>query len=317
MKVKVYNIVFLQTQDVVQQMWNDLGGEDNVDMNDIIEYLMNWYDGYKSNYDSEIHDAEFLNTEFVGYAVFEDDDRVWQYLNPAKLMDYKSGYLFSANDSLGYYGLSYYELLPNGDIKSNPVDKSKQLMVYRNLNQDNWSVKQYINGKEKVTDHFDNLLLKDCTFRVREGGRQRVIKEKQKNVHAFIIGTYVSNQKLPKMKAYRITYNPYTDSFFHYENSRKALDHADYVYFNENGWALELLDKPSKIKSNPTDKQKYAIADWTYNWLFDEMEFDSFEDAWEFIDEHSEHDDAGELIDDIFVIPVKELKQIHKKTRLP
>lgn len=315
MKVKVHSIVFLQSEDDVNKMWKDLRGEDNVDMDMIIDYLMNWHQGYVSEYDSEIYDAEFLNTESVGYAVFEDDTGHWNYLNPAKLLDYQTGYLFSANDSLNYYGLSYYQLIPddkNYKFKSNPADKSKPVQIYRNLNKDMWSARQ----SSKVVEHYDTIILKDCTFHVQKAGLERARKEKQRNVHAYVKGMIVSeNEKLPKIKGYRISYNPFKKDFFYYVDDMRKIDKADYLYFNEEGFVFELLD--GKFKKNPIDKQKYAISDWTYNWLFNEMEFDSFDDAWEFIDENIGYDTADELIEDVFVIPVKDLKEIHKKTRLP
>ena len=46
--------------------------------------------------------------------------------------------------------------------------------------------------------------------------------------------------------------------------------------------------------------KKWIIIDWAYNRLFPKMEFESFEDGWDFIYENIEDEDNA--YDDIFVI---------------
>ena len=60
----------------------------------------------------------------------------------------------------------------------------KKVMVYYNLHKKTFSV-SYDN---KVILHADYVKLGDVEFRVRTGGRNKVRTEKQKNVHAFVIG---------------------------------------------------------------------------------------------------------------------------------
>jgi len=54
--------------------------------------------------------------------------------------------------------------------------------IYRNLHTKNFSVRY----KGKVIDHVNSAILIGCTFNVSEKGRQRVLKERRKNVHATI-----------------------------------------------------------------------------------------------------------------------------------
>lgn len=103
------------------------------------------------------------------------------------------------------------------------------VQVYRNLHKNKWSVKY--NGK--VIAHMDELVLKDCVFRVQKAGRARVLKEKRKNVHAYIKGTIVYDGAL--VDAHDATYNPYKADHFFLKKSKKRLDNADYVLFNCNG----------------------------------------------------------------------------------
>ena len=97
------------------------------------------------------------------------------------------------------------------------IDESRKVFVYKNLHKDCWSLKQ--DGLVKA--HMHDLTMFDCSFRVNAKGREKVLKEKRKNVHAGISGyidspwvmnalavqTKFSNIKLAK-------YNPYKYSTF-------------------------------------------------------------------------------------------------------
>ena len=61
------------------------------------------------------------------------------------------------------------------------------VQVYRNLHNRLLSIQDAKTGL--VIGHATTVDLKDATFIVREAGRQRVLKEKKKNVHAFVKGT--------------------------------------------------------------------------------------------------------------------------------
>lgn len=106
-------------------------------------------------------------------------------------------------------------------IKRN-FDILKPVMVYRNLQKDCWSIKQ--NGL--VVAYSDELTLKEVTFKVSETGRQKVIKTKHKNVHAFVCGTITYTQLLvlPNL-AY---YNPYATQFFIDYETKDELKSAAY-----------------------------------------------------------------------------------------
>jgi len=64
------------------------------------------------------------------------------------------------------------------------IDESRKVFIYKNLHKDCWSVKQ--DGLVKMHTH--DLSLFDCSFRVNAKGRDKVLKEKRKNVHAGISG---------------------------------------------------------------------------------------------------------------------------------
>ena len=102
---------------------------------------------------------------------------------------------------------------------------SIKVFVYFNLHKKCWSLKA-LEGENKgrVIAHEDFVTLVEATPKVSEAGRQRVLKEKRKNVHAGIVGYW---QDTPTGYMYlehldldpsNITYNPYKYKSFVYED---------------------------------------------------------------------------------------------------
>ena len=110
--------------------------------------------------------------------------------------------------------------------------KNLRVFVYYNLHTHKWSIKA-LEGKNKgrVIAHVDAVQLRDAKGKVSEAGRQRVIQEQRKNVHAGIEGRIVSfDEMLPLGRG--VTYNPFKFSSFVYKDDLSAFDTADYVYMD-------------------------------------------------------------------------------------
>ena len=91
----------------------------------------------------------------------------------------------------------------------------EKVFVYRNLHRKCYSVKSVRTGR--VIAHVDSIDLIDVRFKVSEAGRQRVLKTKQKNVHAGVVG-YIADVSL-LCQSSKVTYNPYRfDSFIRKDN---------------------------------------------------------------------------------------------------
>jgi hypothetical protein len=60
--------------------------------------------------------------------------------------------------------------------------------LYRNLHKGCFSVQQYTKGVGyRVIAHISHgYILHNCTFKVYSSGREKVLRDKQKNVHAYI-----------------------------------------------------------------------------------------------------------------------------------
>ena len=97
-----------------------------------------------------------------------------------------------------------------------------------------WSVRD----KGKVKHHVGIVVFKHgAKFVVQPAGREKVLKEKRKNVHAFVRGdvTIVSadlkkwNNFVDNNKTRLVSYNPYKKNHFYYVDTGERIEQADDV----------------------------------------------------------------------------------------
>ena len=90
-----------------------------------------------------------------------------------------------------------------------------RVFVYFNLHKKMWSVKA-LEGPQKgrVIARTFYVPLRDVRPRVSQKGRERVLKEKVKNVHAGIVGQWYKDSVFELTKCVEVTYNPYKYSSF-------------------------------------------------------------------------------------------------------
>lgn len=114
---------------------------------------------------------------------------------------------------------------------SKTVKKRKKVQVYKNLNKDCYSVRD---AKEKrVTGHANAVVLKNASFKVSEAGRQRVLKEKRKNVHAYVEGEKTNGANVRGLKP--VTYDPYKYKTFVDKKTKKPIKSAALVVLKPDG----------------------------------------------------------------------------------
>ena len=104
----------------------------------------------------------------------------------------------------------------------------KRIYVYKNLHLNLFSVRT----EGKVVSHVDELILEDARFLVGKKGRERVLKEKRKNVHAGVSGFWAEEWEARSIMAtytpHKIYYNPYkTDSFVMMDDMKTKVNEAD------------------------------------------------------------------------------------------
>ena len=131
------------------------------------------------------------------------------------------------------------------------IDESRRVYVYKNLHKDCYSVRQ--DGLIKLHTH--NICLWDAHFRVGKKGRERVLNEKRKNVHAGVSGYIDTNwddENYPD-NTRSVIYNPYKYKSFVdgsketpvYWSSRVRLSHGVLA----NGKGVARIDAVPCIES--------------------------------------------------------------------
>ena len=96
-----------------------------------------------------------------------------------------------------------------------------KVRVYRNLRAGNWSIQTKTFKGWRVRGHATAVELMDADCHVSDAGRARVLREKRKNVHAYIEGLIdlrnmqsTEGAAFPYGNAERISYNPYKAGTF-------------------------------------------------------------------------------------------------------
>lgn len=116
-----------------------------------------------------------------------------------------------------------------------------KVQVYWNVRRKAWSVRH----EGRVIAHETIMKLEDCRFVVQPAGRERVRKEKRKNVHAYISGEWTppgDEGVEVDLRGTPVTYNPYNDETFVQEG--KPIHEAPHVHLTTGGsWQTEGFKK--------------------------------------------------------------------------
>ena len=104
-----------------------------------------------------------------------------------------------------------------------------KVRIYFNLHKKMLSIQTKVDGVWKVIKHVENAYLENVTFKVSEAGRQRVLNNKRKNVHAYVCGTLIN--ELPTSGVLKsVSYNPYKCEKF--ECQDEYIDKSDNAILN-------------------------------------------------------------------------------------
>lgn len=103
--------------------------------------------------------------------------------------------------------------------KGRKLSIGEEVEVYRNLHNNLFSIRS--KKSRLVLAHGENFALFNAVTKVSESGRQKVIREKRKNVHAWVSGTLVGLVNEECKKGVQVTYDPYKDEQF------RSLDNED------------------------------------------------------------------------------------------
>ena len=110
-----------------------------------------------------------------------------------------------------------------------------KVFVYFNLHKKLFSIRS--EDTKRVIYHTDSVILSDAIFKVSQAGRQRVLKEQRKNVHAGVKGVLFAfdnkefNYKPKELK--EATYNPYLYKSFVDKETKEPLTQAHTVFLKD------------------------------------------------------------------------------------
>ena len=111
-----------------------------------------------------------------------------------------------------------------------------KVQVYKNLHRGDWSVRK----GGKVVAHEREVWLADCSFHVAARARERVVRTKCREVHAWAIGELTEGHGVAASVASgrAFTYNPYRCATFTFRDTGEPVTCARYVHFQANGGAI-------------------------------------------------------------------------------
>jgi hypothetical protein len=115
-------------------------------------------------------------------------------------------------------------------VKNRTLEVGQEVFVYFNLHKKVFSVKDVKTGL--VVAHTETIALEDATFKVSEAGRQRVLKEQRKNVHAGVRGKYTGTITTNELGR-EATYNPYKFSSFVDKGTLEPIEKASVVHLEK------------------------------------------------------------------------------------
>ncbi|WP_449809731.1 hypothetical protein [Metabacillus arenae] len=109
-----------------------------------------------------------------------------------------------------------------GNFKS--LRFGQRVQVYRNIRKNMFSI---IDKKSKrLIIHCNSILLSSVEFKVSAKGRERVLREKQKRIHAYVEGDFVRcevNNIISNVS--KVYYNPYfTENFINTETGQSIFN---------------------------------------------------------------------------------------------
>lgn len=105
---------------------------------------------------------------------------------------------------------------------------------YRNLNKKCWSIRDP--KTRLVIAHVDSARLENVELRVGEKSRQRAIRQKRRNVHAYARGTWVGKAINDGLRM-PLHYNPFKAPWFYTEGGG-PVHSADVVEFSDRAYIV-------------------------------------------------------------------------------
>jgi hypothetical protein len=110
----------------------------------------------------------------------------------------------------------------------------QKIRIYRNLNNGTMSIQRHLIRSWRVVGHVTHAVVRDVCLHLSESGRQRVIRDLRKNVHAWGEGILVAPD-CPEIDApIDLAYNPYQDATFVERGTKRPILKCRYLVVRDN-----------------------------------------------------------------------------------
>jgi hypothetical protein len=110
-----------------------------------------------------------------------------------------------------------------------------KVAVYYNLHKHTFSLQS--RNKEdygRVIEHAEHVILKNANYVVRTSGRNKVLQEKKKNVHAYVVGEVVEGITGPRYQEKTVTYNPYKAKSFYIKETGEPIASSGFAVLRKD-----------------------------------------------------------------------------------
>jgi hypothetical protein len=110
--------------------------------------------------------------------------------------------------------------------------------LYRNLHKDCFSIQKYNPEKKgfRVFERAKSIILYNCNFKVNQNGRDKVLQEQRKNVHAFVLPsayqTFEGEANVANLR--EVYYNPYKFKTFVYKDTEEPVGTIELLIAQNN-----------------------------------------------------------------------------------
>lgn len=117
------------------------------------------------------------------------------------------------------------------------IDQNLPVRVFKNPKHGCYSIMQ----RGVIRASARQVRLVDVTFTVREKGRQRMIREQRRNVHAYAVGRLLDfvhpdeSRQLDGVEGRGVIYNPYRFDSFVDSETQTPVVHARIAQLDESG----------------------------------------------------------------------------------
>ncbi len=105
--------------------------------------------------------------------------------------------------------------------------------IYRNLQNGTMSLQQKINKSWLVVGHVTNVAIESPKFYISQSGKNRVIRERRKNVHAWaegkLLGITANSTNLEE-----IYYCPYSSNNFSWKKTGESIEFTNLLVVIDN-----------------------------------------------------------------------------------